>query len=142
MKKTLSSIVLVIFVFTCLFNFTACVNEAENTDLWKDAVYLSDTEIGSGEKVLRLRVEAEDKAVTLTVNTDAATVGAALLENGIVSGDDSEYGLYIKTVNGILADYSVDQSYWAFYIDDNMAATGVDGAELDESVLYRLVYTK
>ena len=53
-----------------------------------------------------------------------------------------EYGLYIKKVNGILADYSVDMSYWSFYINGEMASTGVDGAKIDETAVYSLVYTK
>ena len=44
----------------------------------------------------------------------------------IISGEESDYGLYIKEVIGITADYDTDGTYWAFYIDGQYAATGVD----------------
>ena len=52
------------------------------------------------------------------------------------------YGIYIKTVNGIVADYNIDQSYWAFYENDDYAMLGVDLTKIDENVTYKLVYTK
>ena len=54
---------------------------------------------------------------TLEIHTDQETVGAALLELGLIAGEESEYGLFIKTVNGLTADYDTDGVYWAFYID-------------------------
>ena len=60
----------------------------------------------------------------------------------MIAGDESDYGLYVKVVNGITADYDVDQSYWAFYIGDEYAMTGVDATAVEEGVNYRLVYTK
>lgn len=44
--------------------------------------------------------------------------------------------------NGIVADYNVDQSYWAFLINGEYASTGVDGASITEGETYCLVYTK
>ena len=51
---------------------------------------------------------------------------------------------FVTSVNGIKADYSADGSYWAFYIGDEYAATGVDGEKLGDGsdTVYRLVYTK
>ena len=81
----------------------------------------------------------------LTVSkTDAETLGDALLENKLVEGDEGQYGLFVTSVNGIKADYSADGSYWAFYIGDEYAVTGVDGEKLGDGsdTVYRLVYTK
>ena len=47
---------------------------------------------------------------------------------------------YVKKVNGITADYDVDQSYWGFYIDGEYAMTGVDGTSIEEGRIYRLAY--
>ncbi len=59
-----------------------------------------------------------------------------MLELNLIAGDDSEYGLYVKTVNGITADYDVDQTYWAFYIDGEYAMTGVDTTDITPGVAY------
>ena len=76
------------------------------------------------------------KYVDFTVNTDEETVGAALLKLGVIAGDDSEYGLYVKTVNGETADYDVDGTYWAFYVNGEYAMTGVDATTLEAGAIY------
>ena len=116
--------------------------EIEPEGVWTNATYRKDTELGTGAKTVVVEVKAEDQTVTFTVKTDADTVGAALIEHGLIAGEDSAYGLYVKTVNGILADYDVDRSYWAFYIDGKYAMTGVDKTAITEGVTYQLVHTK
>ncbi|MBQ6897849.1 MAG: DUF4430 domain-containing protein [Clostridia bacterium] len=123
-------------------NDTAESGASEETGLWADAAYTEDKEFGVGEKTLVCEVKAEDKTVTFTVKTDKKTVGEALIEHGLIEGDKGPYGLYIKKVNGILADYDINQRYWAFYIDGEMAMSGVDGTDITEGVTYQLVYSK
>ncbi len=94
--------------------------------MWADATYTEDTTLGEGTTVLTVVVSAEDKEVTFTVNTDKTTVGAALLENNLIEGEDGDYGLYVKKVNGITADYDVTGTYWAFYVNGKYAVSGVD----------------
>ena len=60
----------------------------------------------------------------------------------IVEGEDSDYGLYIKTVNGVTADYDADQSWWGFYINDEMASVGVSDTTVEEGAKYSLKYEK
>lgn len=114
----------------------------EDVGIWSEATYTENKEFGEGAKTVICEVKAEDKTVTFTVKTDKETVGEALLEHGIVEGDEGPYGLYIKKVNGIVADYDINQCYWAFYIDGEMAMTGVDGTAITENVTYQLVYSK
>ena len=83
--------------------------------------------IGTGATAITVEVQGADgKSVTFTVNTDEKTVGAALLKLGVIAGEDSDYGLYVKTVNGETADYDKDGAYWAFYVNGEYAMTGVD----------------
>lgn len=142
MKKTIKSTISVLLVIICLFSFTACGNSVEQTDLWGKATYLNDTQFGKGAKTVEVEVKAEEKSVTFTIKTDKNTVGDALLEHKLIDGDQGEYGLYIKVVNGITADYDVDKSYWAFYIDGEYATSGVDTTEIKEGTKYQLAYTK
>jgi len=65
-----------------------------------------------------------------------------LIEHGLIDGDEGPYGLYVKVVNGMTADYDVDKSYWSFYINGEYAMTGVDATEITEGTTYQLVYTK
>lgn len=80
--------------------------------------------------------DLEGAVTTMELTSDKATVGEALLEQGIVEGEDSSYGLYITTVNGIELNWDRDQKYWAFYIDGEYAMTGVDQTELKAGCVY------
>ena len=51
-------------------------------------------------------------------------------------GGPGAYGLYVKTVNGIKADYDKDKAYWAFYVNDSYAMSGVDSTEIKEGEVY------
>lgn len=121
----------------------ATVDQTEAVDpLWESAEYLEDVTLGEGEKAIDVKVEAGEKAITVTINTDAENLEDALLGVNLVEGEESTYGLYIKTVNGILADYDVDGSYWAMYKDGEYLTTGANETVIASGDKYELVYTK
>ena len=97
---------------------------------------------GKGEKTVTVVVKAEDESVTFTVNTDKDTLGDALLEHDLIDGEEGQFGLYIKVVNGITADYDVDKSYWGFYPNGEYMMTGVDGTTIEGGETFELVYEK
>ncbi len=89
------------------------------------------TVLGEGEMAFGLDVvDAENNESKFEIHTDKKTVGEALLDLGVIEGENGEYGLYVKTVNGITADYDTDGTYWAFYIDGEYAMTGVDQTDV------------
>lgn len=141
MKQIMRSTLAVFAAVMVVLSLAAC-NTVEKTGVWEDAVYLKDMEFGKGEKTLSVEVKAEDKSVLFTIHTDKKTVGEALLEHKLIDGDEGPYGLYVKVVNGITADFDEDQTYWAFYIDGELAMTGVDMTDIDESAAYRLERAK
>ena len=110
--------------------------------LWKDATYLEDTEFGEGAKTVTVKVIAEDKSVTFTIKTDAKTLGEALLAHGLIAGDMGDYGLYIKFVNGIRADYDLDQRYWNFTKNGEYMMTGADMTDIADGECYEFTYAK
>ena len=140
MKKLVS----VLLVLISLISFAGCTTSegVEKTGLWENAVYLENQTFGEGKNTVTVEVKAEEQSVTFTVKTDEETVGAALLEHKLIDGDNSEYGLYVKKVNGIVADYDVDQSYWGFSKNGEYMMTGVDGTAIADGEVYELTYTK
>ena len=141
MKNTLRLTTIILVAVILAVSLVSCGNESEQS-IWDSATYTKNTEIGEGDTTFTLNVEALDKTVVFTVSTNADTVGEALLENKLIEGDEGQYGLYVKKVNGILADYDVNQSYWAFYINGEYAMTGVDTTEIKADDIYSLVYAK
>lgn len=110
--------------------------------LWGTATYTEDVTLGEGATSIDVEVKADEKAITVTINTDAQNLEEALLENQLVQGEEGAYGLYIKTVNGILADYDVDGAYWAMYKDGEYLTTGANEISITSGEHYELVYTK
>ena len=142
MKNTMKTVISAVLVLACLLSFAACRKPAGEADPWEKATYQEDTTFGNGAKTVVVEVKIGEKTVTFTVKTDKDTVGAALFEHKLIDGDQGEFGLYMKVVNGITADYDVDQSYWAFYIDGEYAMTGIEVTDITEGAAYKLEYTK
>ena len=142
MKKVFGVMLCGILMVALCLMLVSCGQAEEGKEIWDSAVYTEDMEFGQGEKTLYVEVKAEDKAITFTVHTDKDTVGDALTEHGLISGEQGAYGLYIKVVNGITADYSRDQSYWSFSKNGTPMMTGVDGEKFSDGEYYELVYTQ
>lgn len=118
---------------------------AEQTDAEESTEAAAEdvTVLGEGSTVFTLMVTEQDGNETaFEIHTDKATVGEALLELDLIAGEESEYGLYVKTVNGITADYDVDGTYWAFYINGEYASTGVDATDIEDGGSYALKVEK
>ena len=81
-------------------------------------------------------VDKDGNTETFGITTNKTTVGEALLEEGLIVGEDGPYGLYVTEVNGIVADFNADGTYWAFYVDGGYAASGVDLTEVTDGCTY------
>lgn len=98
---------------------------------------------GEGATVFYFNVVDKDGAETkFEIHTDKTVVGDALLELGLIEGDMGDYGLYVKKVNGITADYDTDGTYWAFYIGDEYGMTGVDMTNIEAGATYAFKVSK
>ena len=87
------------------------------------------------------------KAIIYTIETDEKTLGDALKALNIIEGDDSEFGIYIKKTNGIVADYDIDASWWGFnkVLEDGtreIMLSGVDSVDIVGGEVFELIYSK
>ena len=81
-------------------------------------------------------VDINGNSEPFQLKTIKGTVGEALEEAGVLAGEEGDYGLYITSVNGIIADYNIDGTYWAFYIDGEMSMKGADQTPIEEGKVY------
>ncbi len=81
-------------------------------------------------------VDLEGKEEEFEIHTDKKTVGEALQDVGLIEGEESGYGLYVKTVNGATLDFDEDGAYWAFYVNGEYAQTGVDSTDVTAGDTY------
>ena len=142
MRKTAKILSLSLAILFVLFAFAACQRGVAREGLWKDATYTTDQTFGNGATTITFVVTAEDKSVTFTIKTDKEMLGAALLEYGLIEGEDSTYGMMVTKVNGMTASWDADQAYWALYIGSNYATTGVDSTPVTAGAQYGFTYTK
>ena len=142
MKKIIS----MLLCLTLVLSLGSLAFAQETEQLWDEnheTILLENGAVyGEGEKTLSFAVDCLHETAAVTVKTDAATVGEALTELSIIAGEDSEWGLYVKTINGITANYDEDGTYWAFYIDGEYAMTGVDATEIAEDTVYSFAISK
>ena len=118
-------------------------NSSDNSEipadgLWKDATYRCDTDLGAGNTAITLVVEIDGKSINFNIKTNKTVLSDALLEVGIIEGHEDTYGLYIDRVNGVLADWSIDQTYWALYINGEYAMTGASSTDVVNGTTYKL----
>lgn len=119
----------------------------DSTPLTEGSTYsfvktISYTVLGEGSTTFYFTVRNVDNTVTkYEIHTDETNVGAALVSLELISGTESEYGLYVTTVNGITADWDNEKTYWAFYIDGEYAQTGVDSTDVIAGAVYELCMT-
>ena len=131
MKKILT----MLLIMTMAVSVIACGKKEEVST--ETTVYEDGAVIGEGSKSFEFTVvNMAGEEATFEVKTDEDTVGAALLENNIIAGEDGDYGLYVKTVNGETVDYDKDGKYWAFYINGEYGMTGVDSTDIVDGDSY------
>lgn len=141
MKANIKKTAALALVLALVLSLAACGAQGSG-GMWDSATYTKNTELGEGAATLTVEVTAEEKTVTFTIHTDSTTLREALEENGLIAGNESEYGLYVKTVNGMTADYDSDGLYWAFYKSGEYLMSGVDTTEIADGEQYELVCTK
>ena len=115
----------------------AVTTESPETTVTEKAPATDAKKLGEGDTVFDFTVTDKDGNETkFEIATDKTTVGEALAELGLIEGEEGAYGLYVKKVNGITADYDVDKTYWAFYVNGEYAMTGVDKTEIEAGATY------
>ena len=91
------------------------------------------------EKTFTLVVVDDTGAeASFSVTSAAASVGEALENIGMIEGRQEPAGFMVLTVNGVTADYNKDGHYWAFYIGDEYAMSGVKETEIEDGATYQL----
>lgn len=144
-KKLLSFILCMALIVAMALFTTGCNGSKGNsapsgagTEVNDQADVQADSkQLGEGSTKFTFSVvDKEGNETQFEIHTDQETVGEALLELELIDGEESEYGLYVKTVNGITVDYDKDGVYWAFYVNDEYAQAGVDSTTITEGDRY------
>lgn len=140
LKKHLSVLRIVALIAAVMMILAGCgaPAPAETTEAPLET-FLDGDKLGQGAMSFTLIVKGDDGSEKVAqIHTDKETVGEALAELSLIDGEMSDYGMYVMTVNGEYHRYEDDGYFWAFYINGESAATGVDGAPVIDGAVYTL----
>lgn len=138
-SKLLSLILCIALIAAIALTASGCNDnsQANTSGTFQTASITDNSVIGEGENSFIFTVtDAQGSEVKCEIHTDKTVVGEALLELNLISGEQDQYGMYVKTVNGITVDFDTDGKYWAFYINGEYAVSGVDSTEITEGATY------
>ena len=139
MKKLSSFFLCMVLIMAMALCTTGCSDDKkENPEKPVGQEQSADTTVlGEGATTFTfIVVDKDGKETPFEIHTDKTIVGEALLDLELIEGDMGDSGLYVKTVNGITADYDTDGTYWAFYVNGEYAMTGVDMTDIVDGDTY------
>ena len=145
-NKWLSFLLCMVLIAATALVTTGCGGSGAKEDsssVSEEALAKDGDTLGEGATAFPLTIADQNgNEIRITIQTDCTVVGEALQELGLIEGEEGPYGLYIKSVNGIRADYDKDKVYWAFYINGDYAVSGVDVTEIQSGDEYALKVEK
>ena len=100
-----------------------------------------ETTVGAKEITVEV-IHADQSIRTFTYYTDAEYLGEVLLTEGLVEGEESQFGLYILTVDGEDAIYEKSGAYWSLCQDGEPTPAGADSTPIQDGDAFQLIYTK
>ena len=100
----------------------------------------AETETGEKNIVVEV-VHSDETSKEFRYTTDAEYLREVLEEDGLIEGEEGQFGMYIKVVDGERAVYEEDNAYWAFYQGDEYANQSVDLTPISDGDTFKLVYT-
>lgn len=87
-------------------------------------------------------IDDKGESTEFVIKTNSPNLRGALEQEKLVEGDEGDYGLYVKVVNGIRADYETDGAYWSFTKEGTILMSGVDDTIITDGDKYEITYTK
>ena len=99
-------------------------------------VYFLTLESGTGgNKTIEVQISYDDVSKTVAIETKEEFLRGAMEQENLISGTESQYGLYVTEVDGRVADES-KQEWWQITENGEMTSTGVDQVAISDGGHY------
>lgn len=158
MKKTIRRTLSTVACLVLVLGLTACGSKPTNnapvetvpettvdttteTTVETTAETTAETTEGKGTPFTFIVKGPDGTETSFELRSEKEFVTEALLEAGLIEGEEGKYGFNVQTVNGITLDWQRDGKYWAFYINGEAAphATSADTTPVTEGDVYSYV---
>lgn len=94
-----------------------------------------------GDKTIRVTVvHADGSSKSFSLSTDAENLQAVLEPEGIISGEEGPYGMFVKTVDGETVD-DTQQQWWCITKEGQSLMTGVGDTMIADGDSYEITFT-
>lgn len=123
-KSLIAGIVLAVMVLVALFCWKSFAPQAVE-----------------GDKTITVEViHGDGSTKEFTIHTDSETLGAALMEEELLVGEEGPYGLFVTAVDGETVD-SAKEEWWNFSKNGEALMTGVDSTMIADGEQYEITFT-
>ena len=100
----------------------------------------------AGSKSITIEVvNKAGESTEYTLKTDAEFLKQAMedaeSEGLTFVGTEDQYGMVVNTVNGETADFTTDNAYWSFYVNEAYCNYGIDSQPVEDGDAFQIVYT-
>ena len=130
--RALAVILALICVLSMALSLVSCSNDGDKDE----------SESGTPITITLEVIGPDGSSKEHSVKTDSSkNLRQALEGAGLISGEESQYGLYVKVVDGITADYDVDGSWWSL-TKDGVLTNGVDSTPIADGDHFEFTYSK
>lgn len=98
-------------------------------------VFTRPTGSAGGKEIVFQVTHTDGSVKEFAISTDSENLRGALEQEGLISGEEGAYGLYVTVIDGEEADDSLNQ-WWCFTQDGVMLNTGVDDTMISDGDHY------
>lgn len=142
-KINFRSVLSLVLVAAMVLMFAGCGQKLENEGTTEPSTNQQKVEMPQNNEESQensflfevISLDGTKKEFTVKYDSEKS-VGEALVNEGLISGSNGQYGLMVETVDGQKYTYDEDKVYWAFYIDGEYAMTGVDSTPIEDGKTY------
>ena len=99
--------------------------------------FLTKPQTHQGAKHITVDLVGKESSRTVQIDTDEEMLGAALVNEQLVEGDQGEFGLFITTVDGYTADADA-QEWWCLTKGGEYVNTSADSTPIADGVQFEL----
>ena len=83
-----------------------------------------------------IKLDGSEK--THSITTTEPNLASALIKEGVIKGEEGQYGFVVQEVDGERHFWEEDGKYWAIYIGDEYASVGISSIIPEEGKVYKL----
>lgn len=94
-------------------------------------------ETTQGDKTITVQIVYDNVDKSVVIDTDAEYLRGALDEKQLVEGDESEYGLFIKKVDGRAVD-DAKQEWWCITKGGESVMSGVETTPIADGDVFEI----